>query len=874
MRRAVLLALAALLVALPAAAHAKRVRVFAVGPKFDLSWVDTREHFRDKLLALADAGRRVEDAPSIQEGAGDVAGHLLGPADRARPAETARDLVTLPEDLGLMAAFTGQRGEGARQSSDLVGAIARLIGSYGTVNAYYAAKYPELSMRPLPTRLLAVSLTDTFGRTAVETFAELADRYDAYLVAGVNMARDWQVVCTSKASFETLPGGVGCDEENAAKVLQLRAPDEERDYAYEATTPDAVNMALVFDPDGRLVSKQVKSYLTPTELPGQLDLKPGEVSGLTAVDTPVGRLGIVTSKDAWMPDVTTKLDQARVEVLVQPEFFVGDTVRGAVPWAPDTLKASGFSDILRYPSMNALVLPQLTGNVFDFSADAQQAIAAKPRSARRPPRGAFVGQPTAPGLVASGRWIVQDPLRAGEPYAERRTRLAAAGEMMLPRDSSPPCADPRMAGPCRGGQVEDVIFADVQVAQPRLWRPREVRRRRGDRSPFSVNRPLARSRAVQRNVALAARGRRVWAAFEERRGDRDQVVLARSGDEGRRFARPVRPSGRPDGNADEWWPSVAVGPDGTVWLAWQDTSSGTWRVYYARSTDGGRSFGAPVAADPSPAAGVRQLKPAIAATGRNRAVLAFVDERTRFTVDDVPQAGLWLARLEGDQPEPAVRLDSTAAPVGMARTLDNAWAPSITARGDEVLVSWIDFRNYDWDVFARRSTDGGASFGNEQAVNDTPADLEALEDRPRPALTGAGPLVAYVDWSKDPETATRPSRLHDIRVGAPGGPQRQADGRGPRHVSAFAPALVALPGDAAALAWQDHIRGNGDIRAALVAPGRIGKAVRVDDTLRSGVNAWRPELVLGRSRVIAAWEDERDGPAQIYVARVPRSRLR
>src|SRR5712691_8073132 len=106
------LALAALCVlVLAPAASAKRVRVFAVGPKFDLSWVDSRQHYHDKLFALTDRDRRGAGTPAVQEGADDVASHLLGPTDPAKPVETARDLVTFPEDLGLMAAFAGQRGE-------------------------------------------------------------------------------------------------------------------------------------------------------------------------------------------------------------------------------------------------------------------------------------------------------------------------------------------------------------------------------------------------------------------------------------------------------------------------------------------------------------------------------------------------------------------------------------------------------------------------------------------------------------------------------------------------------------------------------------------------------------------------------------------
>jgi predicted amidohydrolase len=373
-RRALAVAVAAAALAAPAAAHAaSTVRTFAVGPRISPDWIDTRAHFHDKLLALVDARERGRPGvPPVQSGAGDVATHLA-------PGGAAANLVALPEDLGLLAAFTGSRGDAARSATGLVDAVVALIGSYAPVSSFYAAKYPQLTKRPLPTRLLAVSLTDTFGRVAVETFAELADRLNVTLVAGVNMARSWRIVCTSKATFHAPPGATGCDVEDPALVARLRSPDEpDRDYAYEATTPDAVNLALVFGPDGRIIGRQVKAYLTPIELPSQLDLKPGSIAGVRAIPTPAGRLGIATSKDAWMPDVLDRLEADGAQLLVQPEFFVGDTVGPGGMWAPDNLKAAGYADVLRHQGMAAVVLPSMTGNLFDFSADAQSHIAVQP----------------------------------------------------------------------------------------------------------------------------------------------------------------------------------------------------------------------------------------------------------------------------------------------------------------------------------------------------------------------------------------------------------------------------------------------------------------------------------------------------------------
>ena len=820
----------------PAAAEAKRVRVFTVGPKFDKRWVQSRDTFRDHLRGLATQ----------------VGVQRLGPADPARPVETARDLVTLPEDLGLMAAFTGQRGETARGASDLTTSIVGLLGSYATVSGYYVGKFPSLATRPFPpTRALATALTDTFVRVGVETFAEIADEQDAWLVAGVTLVRDWQVVCESKATYVAPPGAGPCDVEDPLKVATLRSPDEpSRTYAYEALDARPSTQALVFAPDGSLRAKVVKAYLTPVELPGQLDLVPGDVDGVDVVPTPVGRIGVVTSKDAWMPDVIDKLDARRADVLVQPEFFVGDTIRTTGPWAPDNLRGSGYAALLRSPSITSWAIPELVGNVFDFSADAQQAIAVEP-AGRRGPVGGMVGQPAARGFVAVQPYVVPDP--AELDVAARRKALGEAGEKLLP-GSGVPCPAGGAPAPCENGHVEGVLSADVQVlVEPS---PRKVARAKKAPAPFGASKFLTRARAPQRHVALAARGRDVWAAFEQE----DRVVVSRSRDSGRTWGTPVRVDRR-DGAATEWFPAIAAGAGGELHVAWQE---GT-RVAVARSTDGGTTFAAPEGTDGEGP----QWRPAVAATGPGRAVLAWVDERTGSPSDGLPQAALRTAQVADGAVGASRRLDRTGATAPLAAEMDHAWAPALAARGDEVQAAWLDFRTYDWRVATRASKDGGATWAPEVEATKVPADVESLAQQPAAAFTGGGPLVAWADWAKDPLSATRASRLHDVVVARPGEDPAQADGDGDRYRHAFAPELAATGDGGAVVVLQRHARGDADVAVARVRPGAtgVGRVGRVDDDGAAGHGAWRPAVAVSGRFAVVAWEDDRGGPAQLRVTR-------
>jgi len=821
-----------------------------MGAKLNMRWLESRQTYRDYLFALADKSERGPGNPVIVQGADDMASHRTG-----------SDLVVWPESVGLFAALTGPRAQAARESGSLEGSIVALAGIYAKEMDYYGARYPDLPARVPFTRLLTIAMTDTFGRTFIEPFAEMADRYDVWLATVGDMVTEWRIVCTSKAAFVPPPTGEECAEENPAKVMQLRDPFEpQRSYAYEATSPDPSVVAFVFGPDGRIFAKRVKSYITPTELgPDEsalgLDLVPGAVSDSDSVpvDTPVGRFAFVISKPAWMPDVLQKIDQRHTELLLQPEFFVGDLTRTTGMWSADTLLASGYNDVLRHPSIETLVHPQMEGGVFSFYADQPSHLAIKPRTGREP-KGSILGQPGHPGLVETLPWVVPDPLSPGEPMDDRRRRLGEAGERLAP-GSGFACPDPEVPGPCEDGHTEGVLWRDIVVNR----KPR-FRRYRGKlaRTPFSRSRPLTRSRRPQRNAAVAVRGRQVVAAYEERRAGRDRVYVVRSGNGGRRWSRPRAVSNR---KADQWWPAVAVGRKGRATVAWVDDSSGRPRAYFARSKRPGRPFGPASALDPSAPAQAAQWKPALAQGPSDIVHAAFVDER-EAGADDLPQAHAYYVRIARGDPSPSQRLD-TGTPAPLATKMDHSWAPSIASHGDRVLVTWIDFLNYDWDVFARVSRDGGESWQPQRVVNDTPEADESLADTPRASIAAGRDLIAWTDWRKRASSASEPHQMYDVFLSEPGEKNVQVDPYGKRQVSTFAPDVCG-----ALVVFQDASRGQNDIRAVRLARGgkRSGKPLRVDDGGRRAGNAWRPRVGCSGKRVIALWEDERDGPPRIYFA--------
>jgi len=153
-------------------------------------------------------------------------------------------------------------------------------------------------------------------------------------------------------------------------------------------------------------------------------------------------------------------------------------------------------------------------------------------------------------------------------------------------------------------------------------------------------------------------------------------------------------------------------------------------------------------------------------------------------------------------------------------------------------------------------------------VNDTPAKDEAIDDTPRTAFAGRAPLVAWTDWRKRDSASLVPHQEYDTCLASPGRTNRQVDPYRRRKLSTFSPAICGLANGDALVAFQDAGSGQSDIRIVRMRRhGRRGRTRRVDDAGRRGGNAWRPQLACARRRVVAAWEDERDGPAQIYTAR-------
>lgn len=887
-RAACLLALASFLIGAAPPAAAERVRVFLVGNKQRIADAESVASFRAKMFALVDASRRGPGL--VQDGVDDVASHLA-PRDPAAP-ELA--VVHFPESVGLVAGLIGSRGAGARQSTSATGAFAGLLGPYAEPIAHYTAGYPELAAQPI--RGLVVALTDVLYRAVYETFRDIALEYGIYVSVSFDGAPARRVDASTEPDL----------------VALLRDPDEpERDYAYVATSGLPRNFVFLFAPDGQLLvpdgdggllrapaetagelpGSSAKVYLTPIEQTldkpgGGLSLASASVRDLEVLDTPVGAIGVVISKDAWMPDVNERFDLKGASLLLQSEAF-SSWAYDVDEWAPDVFKEGGYGNLQARGGFLYNLAPSLTGNLFDVTFDGQSAILVKrrdksPAGACTPDNG-FIGQLADRGFLRVAPWIVPDPQPAGAPrlsLAERRLELAEAGVNLLP-GSGVPCPDSLALGSCDNGYRESVIHADLDIPPgPSAGVGVPV-------TPDPTRRPTSfgKSRAVspsgtgrQRHPRVAAHGRRVAVVWDDTRaGGLPAVHLALSADAGASFGPAIKVSDAAAGVNTELDPDVAFGPDGitVVWQAYvrgADDDAAT--IQLARFTTAGGKRHADVRVDGGSTPAGR-WQPRIALLGDGAPAIVWIDERDTGP-DGVALEHVYLARPDDGPGAPARRVDS-GPPTPLSASLDNKWAPAILAHGQDVHVAWVDFRDYNWDVYAARSSDGGRTFAANQRVNGFEG-FERICDAPALALARGGALqLAWSDVrAREPDSNLFVARSAD--GGHSWGPDRQLDGsrRGfdPDHDRPSLQSAVALArsGERSFAAWQDDRFGNDDILFAALddESGVAGREERVDDTGAGPSNQYRPHLAVSgdgsAARCIVVWEDDRDGTMRVYTA--------
>jgi predicted amidohydrolase len=380
------------------------------------------------------------------------------------------NLVVLTEVLGLPAALMGNRGALARRPPGTISALALLglaavtprfkridlrwvgagLAAAGLANAALTAylRKSQLALGLLavgrgdrvarrlrmwrgisPTRALLLASCDALYRPLVETLSRLAVKYSATIVAGTLAP---EVRRSTDAREIRRWGRAGAD------------------CVYIPTGPEVYNTALVFGPDGAMLGRVNKVFLTASDRE-RLDLAPGNLEDVQVIPTPAGRLGVAISLDAFTPQYVRHLDALGAEIVVQPD--ANDTrwaglARETRRWQPEDWLVSVLGSIQpKYRNLRYNVCAMQTGNLYEIPFDGQSSITAQRDEAlpKPAPNRTFIGvdehahPDTGEALLgeflAVAPWVMEDPVVDNPLLSleERRKRLAERSVDLLPK---------------------------------------------------------------------------------------------------------------------------------------------------------------------------------------------------------------------------------------------------------------------------------------------------------------------------------------------------------------------------------------------------------------------------------------------------------
>ena len=314
---------------------------------------------------------------------------------------------------------------------------------------------------------------------------------------------------------------------------------------------------------------------------------------------------------------------------------------------------------------------------------------------------------------------------------------------------------------------------------------------------------------------------------------------------------------------------LAIGSEGIAVAVWSDTREGKSNIYLAKSRDGGRTFGSNVRVNDVP--GTAGLFGATVALDRqDRAHVVWFDNRDG-------DFDIYFAR-ESDRdegPTPAIRINDDKdnpveadvfgddEPDGLAGPAFQTLPSLAVDRNGAIYVAWQDYRRNQADIYFAKSTDGGKTFSRNLRVNDDIGRAGQLY----PSLAVDVRGVLYLAW-------------HDFRKGnqdiyfsrsIDGG---QTFGRNirvnddPGTDGQFNPSLAVDDDGAVYVAWHDLREGQADIYFARSIDGgqTFSPNRRLNDD-RGEAYQFHPSLGVGKNgAVAAAWEDYRNGQADIYLA--------
>jgi hypothetical protein len=335
---------------------------------------------------------------------------------------------------------------------------------------------------------------------------------------------------------------------------------------------------------------------------------------------------------------------------------------------------------------------------------------------------------------------------------------------------------------------------------------------------------------------VAASGNFVHAVWYDNRDGNQEIYYKRSTNGGLSWEADKRLT---NDNAGSSYPSIAVSGS-IVHVTWWDTRDVTGNVYYKRSTDMGTTW----SADAKISNGPVSHYPSVTAQS----------QEIHIVYEDEPPGGneeiFYLRSTDGGVTWlQAVRITNQPS---------FSYAPSVSVSGSYVHVSWFDSRDVFPEIYYKRSTDRGISWGADVRISS--ADFI---DSQSPSIWAADTIV-HLTWIDGKHGNVEIHYNRSVNNGT----SWDTEFRLTFNDSLSYYPSVCGTGSAVNIVWEDRRDGNSELYAIRSTDGGEGWGPETRLTNNAFISR-NPSITVSGSAVHVVWWDQRDGNSEIYYKKDP-----
>lgn len=337
------------------------------------------------------------------------------------------------------------------------------------------------------------------------------------------------------------------------------------------------------------------------------------------------------------------------------------------------------------------------------------------------------------------------------------------------------------------------------------------------------------------SLSVAADGNSVHVVWTDLRDGNNEIYYKRSTNSGTNWGADMRLTSN---SSASWNTSLSVSGS-MLHVIWIDDRDGNWEIYYKRSTDGGSSWGADTR------------------LSNNSSYSEFPSVSVSASAVHV----VWTDNREGNYEIYYMRSSDGGTTWGPeTRLTTNAsfsLTPSVKTIGSAVHVVWRDNRDGNYEIYYKRSTDGGLTWGADTRL------VNNIFDSGDPSISADGSVLITV-WMDNRDGNWRVYSKRSTDGGTTWGAET------PITANPADPAypLIFISSQSAHFVWQDYRDGNYEIYYKRSTDAGLTWGADTRLTNNTAVSEI-PSIYVSGSAVHTIWTDERDGNREIYYKRDP-----